>query len=94
MTKTITIDRCYDCPHYTEDPPRCWHQKRLKKTYDIEDPETIPEWCPLPDAKMEEDELCEECGTKLIHADLVRCPKCTAELFEELFKSNLITSEL
>lgn len=39
------IDRCYDCSQYSEYLSNC-----LIKRIEIENPNIIPDWCPLDDA--------------------------------------------
>lgn len=56
--KHIIVRSCRDCPYFVDWAPdaKLWWCEAMKKNnivQRIEDPDTIPDWCPLPDYKEE-----------------------------------------
>ena len=50
MLKILLIDRCFDCMYINDEWNRCWHSEAKDEEL-LKPDRTIPEWCPLPDAK-------------------------------------------
>lgn len=61
MTKKVfIIDSCWECPHRAYRTIVRWSENALYCGYDAPDvyrltDYTIPDWCPLPDAEVEDD---------------------------------------
>jgi len=74
MKKLVEIDNCLDCPHGSIVGCKC---SKANRKIPPKDEESIPEWCPLPDAGRATEskvvdvpckyKFCPECGENIIH---------------------------
>ena len=59
LAKLAVINECWECPHYLESPIRTfWACLRMGRR--LKPGESIPSWCPLPDAPQKTEKLCEK----------------------------------
>ena len=50
--KIVYVDKCENCPHLFFTEADCKYKCRMQKYRVMENDQTIPSWCTLPDAPL------------------------------------------
>ena len=65
-----TVHRCIECPAYMEPPLSRFASSRCTEVtplHVIDDPSSIPDWCPLPAEENHHSPSCPRCGAPSAH---------------------------